>query len=326
MISTRDFAQLTEELQDIYNEASANSIAEAIGLSVFDVGETNLLNFEHQIIHGLKGIEEVAEGADLPRLSTEEGDNITYSQRYFGAIAPITKKMRKFDLYAQMKSLIESLVDDAWDKVDQSLADVILNGFSTSYTDVYGKSVSALGPDALALFSASHSNNLNSDVYSNIITNSATTANPALSRDAVVNMIARGMKFKDVNNLTRPIHYDTLLVGPDLADLAHRIVNNDNIVNSANLDPNIWVKGRVKEVKVWERLAQTGQASSRAAYWFMYDSKKVKETLKCLFSERPSLDAPKEVYENKDWEYSLDYFYTTGLGFAPYIAGSQGTA
>jgi hypothetical protein len=325
-LSTRDFGQLTDELQSIYAEQSQNAIADAIGLTIFNVGETNLLNYEHQILHGLAGIEEVPEGKDLPRLNSEEGDNITYTQRYFGANAPITKKMRKFDLYGKMQDLIRSLVDDAWNKIDQSLADMILNGFLTSYQDVYGKTISAVGPDGLALFSASHTNGTTASTYSNIITNSAATANPALSRDAIVNMIKAGLVYKDPNGLNRPIRYDTLLVPPSLADLAHRIVNNDYLVGSANWDPNMWVKGRIKEVKVWERLESTGQGTARSAYWFMYDSKKVKETLKCLFSERPSLDAPNEVYENKDWEYTLDYFYTTGLGFAPYIAGSQGTA
>lgn len=322
-LSTRDFAQLTDELQSIYNEASANAIADAVGLSVFDVGETNLLNYEHQILHGVKGVEEVSEGQNLPRLNSEEGDNITYTQRYFGAIAAITKKMRKFELFNQMQSLINSLVDDAWNKIDQSLADILLNGWSTSYTDVYGTVVSAVGPDGLALFSASHTNGTTSSTYSNIISD-GTNTNPALSRPAIVETIKDGMTYRDPNGLIRPIHFDTILVPPSLADLANRIVHSEQISGSANWDPNMWVKGTIKEVKVWERLEQTGSGTSTSAYWFMYDSKKVKETLKALFSERPTLDPPEEVYENKDWEYSLDYFYTTGIGFAPYIRGSKG--
>ena len=146
-LSTRDYAQLTDELQEVYNEASMESVSDAVGLEVFDIGETALLNYEHQILHGVAGIEEVAEGSDLPKINSEEGDNITYVQRYFGAIASITKKMRKFDLFDQMQSLVRSLIDDSWSKIDQSLADVLLNGWSTSYVDIYGKTVSGLGPD-----------------------------------------------------------------------------------------------------------------------------------------------------------------------------------
>lgn len=49
-------------------------------------------------------------------------------QSRYGAIVPITKDMRIFDLYAKMEGVVRSVVDDAWDKIDQSLADVLLNG------------------------------------------------------------------------------------------------------------------------------------------------------------------------------------------------------
>lgn len=322
-LSTRDFAQLTEELQDIYNESSAVAVADAVGLTVFDVGETNLLNYEHQILHGVAGVEEVAEGADLPRLNSEEGDNITYAQRYFGAIVAITKKMRKFDLYSKMQALVRTIVDDAWNKIDQSLADILLNGWSSSYTDVYGKTVSGYGPDAVVLFSTAHSNDATGDTYNNLIYD-GTNYSPALSRAAMVRTIRDAMVYADPNGLIRPIKLDTVLVCPSLTDAAKRIVFSEQISGSGNWDPNIHIKGSIKDVKTWERLEQTGQASSRSAYWFMYDSRKVGESLKCLFSERPSLDAPDEAYENKDWDYSLDYFYATGIGFEAYIRGSQG--
>lgn len=322
-LSTRDFAQLTEELQDIYNESSSEAVADAVGLEVFDIGETSLLNYEHQILHGVSGIEEVAEGADLPKVNSEEGDNITYSQRYFGAIASITKKMRKFDLFDAMNDVISSLVDDAWEKIDQSLADILLYGWAASYTDIYGKSVANLGPDGNVLFKTAHTNGATSRQYNNIIYD-ATNYSPALSRTAIVSTIAQGNKFRDAVNVNRRIKFDTLLVGPTLEDLAHRIVSGDYINNSANWDPNSYVKNRIKEVKMWSRLDATGQGTDTSAYWFMYDGKKVKKSLKCKFSERPSLDAPEMVYDNKNWDYSLDYFYATGQGFQAYIRGSQG--
>jgi len=153
-----------------------------------------------------------------------------------------------------------------------------------------------------------------------------TNSNPSFSRAAIVETIKDGKTYKDPNGLIRPIHFDTIAVPPSLTDLANRIVFSEQISGSANWDPNNHVKGTVKEVLTWERLESTGNAGTdTSAYWFMFDSKRVKETLKVLFSERPSLDAPEEVYANKDWDYSLDYFYTIGIGFTPYIRGSKGT-
>jgi len=323
-LSTRDFAQLNDDLQTIYAEHSDLAVKEAVGLQVFNVAETELKTFEHQILHGVAGIENLPEGAALPRVNGNEGDNISYTQSRYGAIVPITKDMRIFDLYSKMEGVVKSIVDDAWDKIDQSLADVLLNGWSTSYTDVYNKTVASVCADAAALFASTHDyGGASATTFTNIITD-GTNTNPALSRAAIVNQITAGMKFTDANGILRPFNIDTVLVGPDLADLAYRIVDNDRLHNSANWDQNKFVTGRIKQVKLWERLAQTGAGSSRAAYWFMYASKNVGESLKCLFKQRPMLEAPANVDDTKDWEYPIDYYYTIGRGFPPFVRGSKG--
>jgi len=84
------------------------------------------------------------------------------------------------------------------------------------------------------------------------------------------------------------------------------------------------LKGKIRNVIVWERLEERSDETDTSAYWFMADSAKVGESLMALFSERPSLDPPEEVYENKNWLYSLDFFYTIGLGYPAFIFGSTG--
>ena len=315
-ITRQDFSSLTDDLQSIFNEVAKTKVAEMKGNKVFNVFDTNRRTFDHLILHGLSGIKEVTPGNDLPNVLSEQGDTITWTQRYFGAIASITKEMRKFDLYNQMETLIRSLVTDAFDKIDQSLADVLLYGTSTSYTDVYGTSVSGAGPDALALFSTVHTNNLNSTTFSNVI-----TSNPVLSRAAILTARKQGLLLKDPNGIIRPVNLDTLIVAPSNEDLAERILYSTQLPGTANNDINP-LKGKIKNLIVWERLETRSDSTDTSAYWFMMDSSKVGETLNCLFSERPSLDAPEEVYENKNWGYSCDFFYALGLGYPAYIFGS----
>lgn len=322
MIRLKDFPSLSEELQSTFEEHSALAIAESVGFKIFETSETDQLNYLHQILHGVKGIKEIADGQNYPRVSTEQGDDITYTQRQFGVTIPVTKKMRKFDMYAKIKGIVQSEVDDAWDGIDQSLADVFLNGWDTSYTDVWGTAVAAVGPDGLALFSASHTNGATAQTYSNIISD-GTNTNPALSRAAIVKTIKAARVYKDANNQTRPIRIDTLIVSPENEDEAYRIVFSEKLSGGAFNDTNEMMK-RIKNIIVWERLDQTSAGTDTSAYWFLVDSTKAKETLKCLFSERPSLDAPSEVYENKDWEWTLDFFYTVGIGFAAFVYGSKG--
>lgn len=321
-ITTADFPHLTDDLQEIFDETAANKVAEAMGLSIFDVKETNRQTYDYTMIHGAAGIREVTPGQDLPKVNTNEGDSATFTQRYFGAIVEITKAMRKFDLYDKINALPKTLADDAWDKVDQSLADVLLYGTATSYTDVFNKSVSSVAPDGKALFSAVHDFNLGTRTYSNIISD-GTNSNPALSREAIVRTRAIASKYKDPNGLARPINLDTLIVSVENEDLAERILYSTNINNSMNNDTNS-LKGKITKLIVWPRLSTRSDATDTSAYWFMGASSKMGETLKVLFAEKPTLDAPNEVYDNKNWEYSCDFFYAIGIGHPAYIFGSTG--
>ena len=321
-ITTADFAALTDDLQEIFDEAAALKVAEAVGLQIFDVQETDRQTYDYQIIHGVSGISEVAPGQDLPKVNTNQGDSITYTQRYFGAIFEVTKAMRKFDLYDKINALPKTLADDAWDKIDQSFADVLLYGASTSYTDVFGKLVSAVGPDGKALFSAVHDYNVGSVTYTNIITD-GTNSNPALSREAIVRTRALASKHKDANNQVRPVMLDTLIVSVENEDLAERIIYSAQISGSMNNDTNA-LKGKIKKLIVWPRLSTRSDGTDTSAYWFLADSSKVGESLKARFAERPTIDAPNEVYDNKNWEWSCDFFYSLGIGHPAYIYQSTG--
>jgi len=320
-ILVADFSSLTDDLQSIFNEVARRKISTNKGFEVFNVFDTGRRTFDHLVLHGISGIKRVTPGQDLPRVSGQEGDTVTWTQEYFGAIASVTKEMRKFDLHNQIDSIVRSITEDAFDKVDQSLADHLIQGWDTTYTDVYGDVTSGLGPDGLALFSDVHSNPLTTRTYTNIISD-GTNTNPALTRQAIVYMRALGLKHKDPNNLVRPITYDTLIVGPELEDAADRLINSQYLPGSANNDKNP-LMGKVKVV-VWPRLALAADATDADGYWFLADSQGLNETLQCLFAERPSLDAPDQVYLNKNWDYSLDFFYTIGLGYQAYIAGSKG--
>ena len=144
------------------------------------------MTYDHLILHGLDVIRKVAQGQDLPTTNIVQGDSITFTQSYYGGIVSVTKNMRKFDLYDQIESVVRSAADDAFHKIDQSMADLLGFGFSSgNYTDVYTESVTATGPDGLALFSASHTNNINANTFRNIIRFNAAN-NPVLSREAVV--------------------------------------------------------------------------------------------------------------------------------------------
>lgn len=323
MILTSDFASLTDDLQDIFNEVAKSSLADMVGNSIFEVRDTNRRTFDHLILHGMDVIRKVAQGQDLATANVVEGDSITYTQARYGGIVSVTKDMRMFDLYEQIESIVRSATDDAFQKIDQSMADLLTFGFSSSnYTDVYGESVAATGPDGLAVFSASHTNNINSNTFRNLIRYNGVT-NPVISREAIVKARVDAKVYLDPTSHNRPINLDTVLVAPEKYDEVMRIVDSSLISGSNENDVNP-LKGKVKVVE-WEKLQTRTGGTDTSAYWFMYDSKKVGESLKAKFAERPSLDAPEQVYKSKNWDYSLDFYYALGRGFPAYVWGSNAT-
>lgn len=52
--------------------------------------------------------------------------------------------MREDDLYSQIETSAKYQYNLMYRKIYQSMADVLLNAYNTSYTDVYGKTVSAV--------------------------------------------------------------------------------------------------------------------------------------------------------------------------------------
>lgn len=324
-LRTTDFLSLTRYLDEVVNEATVEKVAAMdVADMLFDTSTYVRKDYIYRVLHGIKGVSLVPEGSDLPRATGLQGDGITFTNSQYGAQVPITKALRLFDLEGEeMAAITRSIVDDGMDKIDQSLADVLLNGHSSSaYTDVYGISVTPVGPDGDPLFTATHSNGATSATYSNLAVNSAGTTNQALSRDTVVATRVKGLVYKDVNNLTRPVMLDTLIVSPNLEDLAERTLYSTQIPGEANNDINA-LKGKIKKLCVWPRLQTSGQGTDTSNRWYMCDSKAVKKTLKARFAQKPIFAAPTVHDNNMDWQYNYDYFYFKGFGFAPYIFGSS---
>lgn len=326
MLTTSDYSGLTLKLNEWYNEAAVDAVEAWIGQRIFDCGETDWQVYTYLTLHGVAKFDRIAEGAQLPIASSNQGDGATFTQHRFGGRIGITKDMRMFDRYDQMEELVKSAVDFAFDQIDQSQADLILNGFTgSSYTDVYGFTQSNLAVDSVVLFSASHTNNITADVFRNLIRNAAGTANPTLARDPIVKARSDGRTYKDPNGANRPTILDTLIVSATNEDIAERVVYSSGVQGTPNVDLNP-LKGKVSNIIVWSRLDTRSDATDTSAYWFMASSKGVKKSLKSPFAQRPMMGAATQVHDSLNWEYPIDSYYTIGIGYPKNIFGSTGTA
>lgn len=324
MILRADFPTLTQKLNSWYNEGARDAIAEWVGKNYYDVGETDWEVYNTLNLYGLGRPQRVAEGAQFPGLTSEEGDSISLTQIQYADMIGVTKRMRKFDRYDQIKAITGGLAQGFFDGIDQSHADLLTNGFAgSSFTDVWGYAQSNLAADGVVLFSASHTNNVNANVFSNLITNAAGTANPALDRDPIVKTIAAGRKYRDPNKLNRPIKLDRLLVSATKHDLAQRIIYSPGVQGTPNVDSNP-LRSDVSSLVLWSRLDEDADGTDMSARWFLCDSRNVKMTLRSPFSQRPTMFPPEEVNDSKTWEYTADMFYSMGADNPKNIFGSTG--
>lgn len=324
MLTTADYENLTQKLNEVFNESASVQVEEWVGKQIFDVVDTDWKVFDYAVIHGTGGFARVAEGSDLPSVTSNEGDSAAWTQKRYGERIVVTKDMRKFDRYDQMQEAVQSAVDEAFNKIDQSMAEVLLNGFSgTTYTDVFGDTVSNTAVDGVVLFSASHTNNINSDTFRNLIRNSSGTANPALARDPIVKARSDARTYKDPNGVNRPVVLDTLIVSAENEDLAERLLFSTNLPGGPDNDINP-IKGKVKTLISWAKLDLRNDGTDTSAYWFMADSRKVKKTLKSPFAQRPEMGPGENITESGNWQYPLDAYYTIGIGYPAYVFGSTG--
>lgn len=325
MITTSDFTTLTQKLNEWFNEAAGLAVEGWIGQQLYDVSETNWQVYNTLILNGAAKFERVAEGGQYAAGSIAEGDGANFTQRQYGGRIVVTKAMRMFDKYDQIQEVVKDMTQNAFDRVDQSQADLILNGFSgTSYTDIYGATQSNVTADGVVLFSASHTNNQNANTARNLIRNAAGTANPALDRAAIVTARKDGRINRDPNGANRPITLDRLVVSATNEDLAERTVYSSGVQGTPNVDLNP-LKGKINNILVWSRCdVRQNDSTDTSAYWFLADSRLVKKTLKSPFAQKPTMYAPGQVDDSKNWEYTIDSFYVLGLAYQFGIWGSTG--
>ncbi|MDO4714258.1 MAG: hypothetical protein Q4B28_06550 [bacterium] len=326
MLDTTKYKDLTDHIKkidEIYNDAMVDSIEDKVGFDLFDQKKNSNRHDNIKLNHGVAGVAAITEGQNFPVATGKEGHLLTLAKQQYGADVIVTKLARLYNEYDQVEENVRTIVDDGMNKIDQSLADILSNGFSTSaYNDVYGQSVTPVGANGKALFSEAHTNGATSRTFSNLIVK-GTTKNPELSIDAIEAARRMGYLYKDPNGINRPIEFDTILVSPEFEKEALIMVNSALLPGTGNNDVNPY-KGRFK-VKVWSKLAMTSAGVDTSKQWYMFNSKLVKNTLKLFWAQHPKLTKPKEFNPDANWHYMFDFIYSRGFGWAPYIVGSKGT-
>lgn len=284
---------------------------------IFMVKDTEKRRETEQLNHWMSGITKVAENQDYPEISGEEGATISWTQGKYGGDVVVTEDLRIYDEYDKLQDEIDAVMDDMIHKLQKCHYDVLNNAWSTSYTNVFGETVTATWPDGLALASSAHHKHTglwaSGGTFSNIATD-WTNTNPVLSFTALDKVRQTGKLYSDTHTVKRPVDFNAILVWPDLETLAHRIIDSDRMYGTGNNDINP-LKGRF-EIMV-SPYVDTGK-------WFAFDKNKVGRTLRSLYKTKPMIKPPKEFEANDNRHYILKTRFAYGFSFAPYMLFSKG--
>jgi hypothetical protein len=132
-------------IDEVFNDAQQQAVDKQVGLQIFDTKQNNHRNDTVKLNHGLGGVTYIPENADYPEATGAEGDKISFTKYKYGVNVIITLENRIYDEYDEIETNVRTVVDEGYNKIDQSLADILTNGFSaTSYTDVFGQTASAV--------------------------------------------------------------------------------------------------------------------------------------------------------------------------------------
>lgn len=316
VLKTPDYWDQTSHLKmidEIFQESMKDKLDDLVLLKIFDEETNSHRNDTILIEEWLSGVSYIPENSEYPDANPGESDTFTMQKFKYWAKILITEEMKKYNEIWSMKERIRSIVDEGMEKIEQSLADILLHGFSTSsYTDVFGKTTWAVGQKGYALFNSTDGN---------IITVGA-TANPNLCPESLNAAYVMGATRKNALGQHKPIKYDTILVAPELRAVADTLVNSDRLPWGNNNDLN-FNKGRFKVVES-SRLSSIIGGNSTANYWFVFDSKRVKDQLKVKWAKKPELKAVGEVLFDANEVHRFSFWYSRGFLNNSYIAGSTG--
>lgn len=207
-------------IDEVFQESVKDKLSDLIGLKLFDEESNSKRNDTTLIEDGLTGVGFIPEGAEYGNARPGESTTFTFQKFKYGAKVVITEEMKLYNEHGSMEARIRSIVDEGFDMIDQSLADILLRGFSTaSYTDAFGKTMGAIGQNGRALFN---------DDDNNII-KVGSVSHPKLCAKALDAIYVQGAARKNRLGHNKAVKYDLLIVSPLNRGKAEILINSDKM-------------------------------------------------------------------------------------------------
>lgn len=288
----------------------------------FNVSDTTSYYEKDSSVAGAQTAKFVSENASVLYDAPVQGYDKTYTQKKYADGMKISDQLWKFGIeFRKITSITESLMDSMRDKIETDAADMLNNGFSVSYTDDDGQTVSTAGGDTVAYFSASHTREDGGSAWNNIVYD-GTTYNMDFEYDALKALRRTASAVPSPRGTKTAFEPDTLICkyGSSVHDKYEELMGaiSRNYIPGGDENDGAAKVGLPKLI--------TLKYLDNDAYWFAFDSSKKgdKYGLQWRWSQRPKLDAPELDYDTDLYKRKAVMFYDRGANDMRNTFGSEG--
>lgn len=288
----------------------------------FNVESTNSYYDKDSSIIGGGRAKFTGENASVEYDAPIQGFDKTFTQKKYSYGDKITQHAWKFGFEARkLTNFVEGMMDAVDNNIETSAADMLNNGWSTSYTDDDNQSVSTAGGDAAAFFSASHTREDGGTSWNNIVYD-GTTYNMDFEYDALKAARKTATAIKDGKGLPMGVNLDTLICkeGSSVQDRYEELMGaiNRSYIPGGNENDGAAKVGLPKLI--------TLKYLDNDAYWFAFDSSKknAKYGLQWRWSEKPHMLPPELDYDTQEYRRQVYYFADRGANNMRSFVGSEG--
>jgi len=266
------------------------------------------------------------EGEKVSKASVAIGYNTTMTKKRIGKEIDITQEMRDENRYPEVGSLITNLTHFCPQRIELDATHRLTFGTATSYTDRDGETVSLVGGDSLAIFSAVHTLKYSSLTWNNIV-----TGNPVFSRGALesAELIATTDILSNFGE-RRVITFNTIITGddPTTVNAVKQFLNSTSDVDQNNSGVMNIYQNKYKHL-VLPQLATTATGavdSTKRKYWFLASLGMGVNGLQAYYGEweAPHMVAMPGVGSNMEDPHADVWSYGVRAGYGFTIVSGRG--
>lgn len=276
----------------------------------FNVGSTKSYYTKDSSVVAGGNVAFMGENASVQYDAPIQGFDKTYTQKKYGLGVKLTDQLWKFGLDMRgITQRVDGLMDSVEERIEKDAADMLNNGYSTSYSDNDNQTVSTSGGDSVAYFSNAHTREDGGTAWNNIVYD-GTTYNMDFEYDALKAARRTGGLVKTGKGQDFDVEYDTLVCkyGSSVHSRYEELMGalTRNMIPGGNENDGAAKVGLPKLI--------TLKKLDNDAYYFVFDSSKKNDVygLQWLWSQKPTLDAPEYVYDTDEYKRKVTMFFDRG--------------